>query len=424
MRTPRFWQSCNATSLALLPASLLYRLGAWADRRFTTPQRATIPVISIGNVTVGGAGKTPTTLALIPILRDLGHTPHILTRGYKGAALTAHRVSETDTWQQVGDEALLLAKAAPTWVGRDRLASANAAAKAGATILLCDDALQHHILHKDLSLLVIDGAYGVGNAQLLPAGPLRESLKSAATRSDAVVLIGADAHHLMPKIRLPILRADLRYIGDTSFLSNTKWLAFAGIGRPEKFFATLHELGAELVATRSFGDHHPYTADDIDDLQMQAASLGARLITTTKDHVKLPASAAADVTALPIELIWQDRAALRVVLDKLAAILSPIIMAVTLLVPPYASIAGASYIIYGQGAAVNPLHDKLLDVFYIIDVYERLFSAWSDHIMETSLLSYTLPLLVLPLIGVMLSIWLIRKVATKLKDIFHSGVSY
>lgn len=317
MKTPRFWQSHNFTSTALLPASLLYRIGAWADRSFTKPQRAPVPVISIGNATVGGAGKTPAAIALVPLLRDLGHTPHILTRGYKGAALDAHRVTETDSWQQVGDEALLLARAAPTWVGRDRLASAHAAASAGATILLCDDALQHHALHKDLSLLVIDGAYGIGNGQLLPAGPLRESLTSAAARSDAVILLGADAHHLMPKIRLPILHADVRFVGDATFLTKTKWLAFAGIGRPEKFFATLTELGAELTATRNFPDHYPYHAADIERLRSDAAALGASLITTSKDHVKLPPQYAAEIVQLPVELIWHDMASLRILLGKL-----------------------------------------------------------------------------------------------------------
>ncbi len=316
MRTPRFWQSCNLVSMALVPASLLYRLGAWWDRRHTTPQHAPVPIISIGNATVGGTGKTPVTLALIPPLRDLGHVPHILTRGYHGADLTAHRVHETDRWQHVGDEALLLAKAAPTWVGRDRLASAKAAAAAGATILLCDDALQHHALHKDLSLLVVDGAYGIGNGQLLPAGPLRESLRSAAARSDAVVLIGADAHHLMSTLHLPIIHAEVRFVGDASFLHGTKWLAFAGIGRPEKFFATLHELGAELAATRRFADHHPYSAADVVRLRKHAHELGASLITTAKDHVKLPAAHKDAIACLPVDLIWQGRASLRALLEK------------------------------------------------------------------------------------------------------------
>ena len=317
MKTPHFWQSRSLVSFLLSPFALLYRIGAVADAKFTTAEHAPLPVISIGNATVGGTGKTPAVLALIPILRDLGHTPHILTRGYKGADLTAHRVLDADRWQDVGDEALLLARAAPTWVGRDRLASAHAAAAAGATILLCDDALQHHKLHKDLSLLVIDGAYGIGNGLTLPAGPLRESLRSAAARSDAVVLIGADAHHLMPKIRLPILHAQLRYLGDASFLSEAKWLAFAGIGRPQKFFTTLNELGAELVATRSFGDHHPYSDADIDALRAEATRRGATLITTAKDHVKLPPAAAPDIAMLPVELIWQDIAALRILLGKL-----------------------------------------------------------------------------------------------------------
>ena len=317
MKTPRFWQSRNAASTALLPAAALYGLGAWADRTFTTPRRAPVPVVSIGNATVGGAGKTPTTIALVPLLRAMGHTPHILTRGYGGADLSAHHVTTTDTWQQVGDEALLLAHAAPTWVGRDRLASAHAAAAEGATILLCDDALQHHALARDLSLLVIDGAYGIGNGRLLPAGPLRESLHSAAARSDAVILLGADAHHLIPQLHLPTITAEVRYTGDPAFLTRTKWLAFAGIGRPEKFFATLRALGAELVATRAFGDHHPYSDADMEALRQHAAAMGASLITTSKDHVKLPASSASQIVRLPVELVWQDMSALRILLEKL-----------------------------------------------------------------------------------------------------------
>ena len=304
MKTPKHWQSSTLISTLLAPTSAAYALGSWADRSFTKPSRATLPVISIGNVTAGGAGKTPTTIALVPILRAMGHTPHILTRGYKGAALTAHCVSDSDDWRIVGDEALLLAKAAPTWVGPSRIASANAAAAAGATVLLCDDALQHHALYKDTSLLVIDGAYGIGNGKLLPAGPLRETLASASKRCDAAIIIGEDTHQLASQLTIPTLAATLAPTTDTSFLASNRWLAFAGIGRPEKFFSTLREYGAELAATYSFADHHTYSTRDIASLVAKAQSLHAKLITTEKDAVKLPLSGATAITTLPVGLTF------------------------------------------------------------------------------------------------------------------------
>ena len=305
MITPRFWQAKNLIRTALLPASLIYRAGTWADRTFTRPKRASLPVISIGNITAGGAGKTPATLALIPILRALGHTPHILTRGYGGAKLNAHRVMETDDWHRVGDEALLLTQAAPTWVGRNRHLSATAAANAGATILLCDDALQHHALYKNISILVIDGPYGIGNGALIPAGPLRETLARCAKRCDAAIIIGADAHHLAARISIPTFMASIQPTATIATLQKVKWLAFAGIGRPEKFFDSLRALGTHLVATRAFADHHAYTTADIKTLITDAKKSGARLITTTKDAVKLPPALRDGIEVLPIELRFE-----------------------------------------------------------------------------------------------------------------------
>lgn len=302
MKTPHFWQSNNFISAALLPASLIYRAGAWIDRTHATPKRAPVPVISIGNVTAGGAGKTPTTLALIPILRALGHTPHILTRGYGGTKLNAHRVTLDDDWHHVGDEALLLAASSPTWVGRNRLASAHAAAKAGATILVCDDALQHHALYKDISLLVIDGPYGLGNGQLLPAGPMRETLANALKRCDAAIIIDEDAQHLATRMPVPIFAASMQPSVTITNLKTEKWLAFAGIGRPEKFFDSLHALGANIVETCSFSDHYAYTQADVATLSQRAANIGARLITTTKDAVKLPPADQKTIAVLPVEL--------------------------------------------------------------------------------------------------------------------------
>ena len=305
MKTPAFWQQKNIWSVLLSPIAFLYRLGAALDRRFTRTQQASIPVISIGNITAGGAGKTPATMALVQLLRNMGHLPHILTRGYGAQKRsTAHRVVPADEWRDVGDEALLLAQTAPTWVGRDRLASANVAAEAGATLALCDDAHQHYRLRKTIALLVIDGPYGIGNGQLIPAGPMREPFETALARADAVVIIGDDVHGLEQRITLPIFHARLAPAGNLDLLQQKKWLAFAGIGRPAKFFDMLRTLGVTLIGTRAFADHHAYTTAEITALTREAEALGAHLITTEKDAVKLAHAPTESVTTLPITLVF------------------------------------------------------------------------------------------------------------------------
>ena len=308
MRTPPFWQSLNVTSAVLLPLGLLYYAGAWLDRHLSTAKRAPLPVISVGNVTAGGAGKTPVTLTLAALLQAQGYIPHIATRGYGGAAQTAHRVTPQDSWREVGDEALLLQRTAPTWVGKNRLAAAHAAHNAGATALLLDDGLQHHALKKDLSLLVIDGAYGLGNHLPLPAGPLREPLACALKRCDAVIMIGEDAQHVRPLISLPIFNAHLvpEKVADTMRID--RWIAFAGIGRPEKFFTTLRTHGLTVVAQHAFADHHPYSDAELDTLRAAAREVNARLITTEKDWVRLPEARRAEISTFPVTLQFEDAA--------------------------------------------------------------------------------------------------------------------
>lgn len=311
MNTPPFWNTRTLASTLLSPLAWAYRLGNHYDRTHTRAAHAPIPVISVGNATVGGAGKTPTTLALVPLLRAIGATPHLLVRGYKGeASQGTHAVAATDDWRRVGDEALLLARAAPTWVGASRLASATAAAKAGATLVVADDAHQHYRLHKNISLLVIDGPYGIGNGRLLPAGPLREPFAAALARADAVILIGDDHQQLTRALRIPVFRASLKPRGDTAFLATTPWLAFAGIGRPEKFFTSLRTLGASVIATCPFPDHHAYREADAMALMAEANRLGARLITTEKDAVKLPPALAAVTATLAVDLVFEDAAGL------------------------------------------------------------------------------------------------------------------
>lgn len=308
-RTPDFWHQPSAAGVLLSPLALPYALGAWIDRKLTKPQRAGLPVISVGNVTAGGAGKTPTTITLAQLLKAHGEAPHILTRGYGSVSNTPHQAHLGDDWRKVGDESLLLAAAAPCWVGRDRLAASVLAGEHGASLLLADDALQHHRLHKDISLLVIDGAYGLGNGLPLPAGPLREPFAAAVARCHAVVLIGNDAHGLLKHVSLPVFNARLGPVGDVSFLKNERWLAFAGLARPQKFFATLQSLGAEIAAMERFPDHYPYHARDIKRLIAQARALNARPITTAKDAVKIPQHLRREVVVLEVALRFDDEPA-------------------------------------------------------------------------------------------------------------------
>ena len=307
MKTPDFWRQPSLLGYLLMPLSWLYRLAAEAALSHHKPRKAALPVLSIGNATAGGAGKTPAALALLPLLTALGARACFITRGYQSATpLRAHAVTGDDPWETVGDEALLLAQAAPTWVGRERLASIAAAAQAGHTLAICDDALQHHPLKKDVSLLVIDGPYGLGNGQLLPAGPLRETLGSALSRCDAVIMIGEDRQQLGPRLRLPVFYATLTPQLNRDTIRAQSWIAFAGIGRPEKFFTTLRELGAVLMATHAFPDHHAYMADEITTLLAEAERTGARLITTAKDAVKLTADQRARITVLPVILTFEQ----------------------------------------------------------------------------------------------------------------------
>jgi tetraacyldisaccharide 4'-kinase len=269
-------------------------------------------VICCGNVTVGGAGKTTVALDIGRRLFARGRAVHFLLRGYGGTVRGPHRVGANDTAASVGDEALLLAAVAPTWVGADRAASARAAVAAGAQVLAMDDGLQNPTLHKDMSLLVIDGASGFGNGRVLPAGPLRESLAAGAARCQAAVLIGPDID--LPSSP-PVLRAYLVPAPDIRDFVDAKVLAFAGIAVPDKFFTMLRENRVDLVKTVSFPDHHPYRDADIRKLIEMAH--GATLLTTPKDAVRLSAAMRSKVRVVGVSLAWDAPATLEAMLDEL-----------------------------------------------------------------------------------------------------------
>jgi tetraacyldisaccharide 4'-kinase len=316
VRAPAFWQTDGLLPTLLAPASLCFAAGGWLGRRAAAPRTVGAPVICVGNLVAGGAGKTPVAIALGERLIARGKAVHFLSRGYGGRESGPLRVDPgRHGARDVGDEPLLLARTAPAWVARDRAAGAAAAVAAGARVVVMDDGFQNHTLKKDLSLLVVDGGYGFGNKRVLPAGPLREPLACGLKRADAVVLVGPDqrgAEALLPP-SLPLLRAVLAPVAAT--FAGQRVLAFAGIARPEKFFATLAGMGCRIAGERAFPDHHPYSEAEIAALIEEARRADAIPVTTEKDAVRLPGALQPEIRTLPVALRWRDEAAV----DRLLA---------------------------------------------------------------------------------------------------------
>ncbi len=313
MTPPSFWQHGHTPPWPLLPLAALYAR-ATAHRVARKGWTAGVPVICCGNATAGGTGKTPLALDLATRLRVLGETPAFLTRGH-GGRLRGARVTP-DNAAEAGDEPQLLAATAPTYAGPDRAASARVAIAEGATVLVMDDGLQNPGLTRTLSLLVLDGGAGFGNGHVIPAGPLREPIAAAAARCQAAVLIGADATKAAAHLALPILHATLRPNEADLAALPPAILAFAGIGRPQKFFDTLTASGHPPRHCIAFPDHHPYTAADLARLRAAAAKHNATLVTTEKDAARLPLNAA---RVLRVRLAWADETAITALLHKALA---------------------------------------------------------------------------------------------------------
>jgi tetraacyldisaccharide 4'-kinase len=286
---------------------------------------AGVPVICIGNFVAGGAGKTPTTLAIAALLRAAGETPFVLSRGYGGSLPgpvevdpARHRAAE------VGDEPLLIAGRTRTVISRDRPAGARLARARGASVIVMDDGLQNPSLRKDLRIAVVDGAGGVGNGLCLPAGPLRAPLAAQIQSVDAVLLIGAgEAGEAVARAaeqrRVALLRGRLEIAAEVADrLAGARVLAVSGIGRPEKFAETLRAAGAEIVAERRFGDHHRYSPAEVGRLFEDARRRGAVVATTEKDMTKLAAlmtDAQRDAAlAVPVSLSFEEPGALSALL--------------------------------------------------------------------------------------------------------------
>ncbi|MCA1541802.1 tetraacyldisaccharide 4'-kinase [Bradyrhizobium sp. NBAIM32] len=320
MREPAFWyRPRSLQSYALWPLGALY--GAFTARRMLRQGvDAGIPVICVGNYHVGGAGKTPTVLALTKLLRELGETPVVLSRGYGGRLKGPVMVDrERHDASDVGDEPMMMARDVPVVVARDRLDGVALAKSQGATVILMDDGFQNPRLFKDASLIVIDGERGLGNGAVFPAGPLRAPLAVQLARTDALVLIGDgnaanDVAAEIAKRNKPELRARLKPdAASLAQLLGKRVFAFAGIGDPERFFRTLRASGIDVVRTRAFADHHMFSDGEIAALAAEAQREQLTLVTTEKDLARLRGRAGVPDGIVPfaVQLEFDDLAKLR-----------------------------------------------------------------------------------------------------------------
>lgn len=332
MRPPEFWNyrdgrlSAPTLRTLLTPISWVWSAVTARRIRTTVPYECGVPVICVGNVTLGGTGKTPVTAYLLQSLTRMNIRAVGLSRGYKGQLKGPIPVSDTHTHRDVGDEPILLARNGVVWVSEGRDDGARAAVAHGAKVIVMDDGHQNPSLAKTLSLVVVDAQTGFGNGCVVPAGPLREPVKTSLARADAVILIKPYQSFEIPEDVMEDVEGQViltAWLHPKSSAPSGKLFAFAGIGRPNKFFDALRQSGADLVEEIGYPDHHNYSPEDIKSLTELAKELGAQLITTEKDHVRLPKGFAQHVATWPIEVRFDDELMMRRLLHPIIEQVKP-----------------------------------------------------------------------------------------------------
>jgi len=312
INTPDFWYkkkdsvSSSIKEISLFPLSVAYQIGHRFNLLTSKTKAVDNPVICIGNITAGGSGKTPTSIAINDLIvkNNIAKSPYFLTRGYGGNERNAKCITDQDSSIEVGDEALLLVRHSNTIVSRDRYKGALLAHDLGADLIIMDDGLQNKTLNKDISFLVIDGSLALGNGKTIPSGPLRESLNFALKRIDAVIIIGDDTHHIEENLpcNIPVFSGNITVIKESIPDKSKKYIAFCGLANPDKFYTTLKENGYEVLEYISYPDHHVFTKTEIERINKAAEKHKADIITTEKDAVRLPKTFRNDVNILSIKL--------------------------------------------------------------------------------------------------------------------------
>ena len=321
LKAPRFWYKKNDTYLSntLYPLSLLFRFGTKLRNIVSRKRFSNLPIICIGNIVVGGAGKTPVALKLGTLLKKNGYKPNFVSKGYGGIETNNTLVREWHSAQSVGDESLLLSEVAPTWIGRDRNKSFILAKENNADCIIMDDGFQNPTLQKDFSIIVINGEQGFGNKRVIPSGPLRESISRGISRANLIIVIGEiedDVRRKIPKT-IPLIHANFIISKENKIYRNQKVTAFAGIAYPNKFYNSLIEQGAILEKKISYPDHHIFDENDMLNLAETANVTKSILVTTKKDFVRIPKSYRSLVSTLDGEIEFEDESLLIEILSNL-----------------------------------------------------------------------------------------------------------
>ena len=288
LKAPKFWYQNKISILAilLLPVSLLWVIGTFFNKQFAKPIRSKVPVIAVGSAIIGGSGKTPSVIYVCEILEKIGYKPHIISRGYGGSANEVIKVSPEMNYSLVGDEAIMMSKYYPTWVSKNKYSAFSMAEKDGANIIVLDDALQSYNVFKNLNIYVYDSIQSFGNKLIIPSGPLRESINSVLNRSQIVFLVNTDN---CPEISKDQFQQSINYeISINPEISDKKLMPFAGLGFNKKFFDQLYNEGLDITFTKEFPDHHHYSQDDMFTLLDEANKNDSFLVTTEKDHLRIP----------------------------------------------------------------------------------------------------------------------------------------
>ena len=292
LKAPKFWylKRDSLLSNALYPFSLLFRLGTKIRYFVSREKKTKIPIICVGNIVIGGAGKTPVALKIGNMLIKAGYNPHFVSKGYGGLEKNNTLVKDWHSPKSVGDEPLLLSEIAPTWIGLDRNKSFQLASENGADCIVMDDGFQNPTLQKDFSIVVINGDQGFGNKRVIPSGPLRESINRGLSRTNLVITIGDISETVKDKIpkHIPLIAANFKIKEDDMILKGQKVTAFAGIAYPEKFFNSLKLVKTNIVDKISYSDHYIYNENDLLYLAEIANKNKSILVTTKKDIVRIP----------------------------------------------------------------------------------------------------------------------------------------